>query len=306
MASNSIQFNELVQLLTQETEQYGTSLQVAWIKKASALIERTKNLVNKNERVQQLLNSITEPGEILNQLYSVAIEENVNDNLIKDMYRFLNEVGETLRKEKILYRVIITDTKNNKIYDYELNLEQFLTITEGQTARLGLAKATTVMNKMAQAQNITTRIWDLKAKSDFGLFAYNARRVAKGKWAKVNNGNLMEAFQRYQNLRGTQAPTYAAMSATMSAPIPFWQGADYNGYQFKANSASVTNLGSCLKQIIDLRDTLMKLNFTNSALLTQKLQPIQDGLNETEENLIQDTVETLLQNLATQFNFNII
>lgn len=294
---------DLLNILTKSADEFGRPFLIQWLNKCIELLTRAKMLEAEYAKLKAL--QVTVDNAIM-QNYQEMHTDLKTDKLVKDMYVFLNQVGETLRGEEILYAVTLTTGKGKSqtMTTFQLPLEQFLSITSATHTRLTLSKTKTLLNKMLNNSNFNQRTWSSEEVFSYQRFIYNAKRVQQGRWKRVNRGNLLEAYSRYEDLRASgmsQGSTTLAMQETLRGTQGFWQGPDYAGFQIKGNAASVANIYTCVNQINELYQILSGLQFNNISNFQDEVSKINLLSNNELNNYIDLTVEELLQKLAIQF-----
>lgn len=295
--------SELMTILMSGVEQYGVSFLSKWTNQCIDLLTRAKLLEAEYIKMRQVQVAV-ESAVIQN--YQETRVDLKTDNLVREMYVFLNEVGETLRNEQIMYQVTLTQGKGKSqvITSFELPLEKFLEITSATHTRLTLSKTKTVLNRLLKDSSVVKREWSTEEIFNYQRFIYNAKRVQQGRWKRVNRGNLLEAYSRYEDLRRaglSKGSTTIAMRETLKGTQGFWQGPDYQGFQIKGNAASVANIYTCINQINELYLILKNLQFNSTSSMEQRVVQINGVVQNELDKYSSLTTDELLQKLATQF-----
>lgn len=312
-----------------------------WLSKANFIINNLNYVKNKLQKTidaqayfnqflkffdvnmldDQLMIGIAQQNKIL-QESSIILEQ--AQALLIEGYKILNLIGETFRGEKINYVITVTSSGSKigiaaegqaDIYTFVVSFEQFLKIASNFGAWEAYLKRPTTILKQAENENIKMYQWTQEDKDNFILFCKQVHGITfrKGKktespWAGVNEGNLLEAFFRFEgtlhspvadNDHGYWIKLVQIMRATMSAPANFSQGGDIANSQIKGIKASITNLGTLINISTKLLSTLLfnkkvSQNETIQKYLQSDVKPmINRHANDTVENTV-DQLKKLL------------
>lgn len=304
-ANSQLILHNLEKILIQSSQQNRQSYLFQWKQEAVNLLARAEQL--KNSYINLKLIPLSDASQ---EAINRALENQVDlkiDNLLRDMYVYLNKVGEQLRGEIITYSITLTvgKGKEQKMISYELPLEDFLNITSASHTRLTLKKTSTIINQLQL--NNTKKDWTPQEVFDFQRFIFNAKRVQEGRWKNVNRGNLLEAYTRYQFYRQngqSKGSTTQALIDTLSGTQGFWQGGDFDGKQIKGSNASVANIYTCIRQINQLYTTLSQLTIDNNKLKVVTKNKVGNNIRQSINDTVNTTVEELLTELQAQFMVN--
>lgn len=294
---------DLLQILTKSADDYGRPFIIKWLNQCIDLLTRAKILEAEYSKLKTI--QVTVSTAVM-QNYQEMKNELKTNQLVKEMYIFLNEVGETLRGESIVYQVTLSTGKGQSKHmtTFELPLEKFLDLTTATHTRLTLSKTKTILNRMIKDNDANQREWTEEEIFNYQRFIYNAKRVQQGRWKKVNRGNLLEAYSRYEDLRNSglsKGSTTIAMQETLKGTQGFWQGADYNGFQIKGNAASIANIYTCINQLNELYLILNGLQFNNITEFNDHVSQINQQAQVELTKYTDLTVDELLAKLAKQF-----
>lgn len=294
---------DLLQILTKSADESGRPFVIKWLNQCIDLLTRAKVLEAEYSKLKTI--QVTVNNAIM-QNYQEIKTDLKTDKLIKEMYIFLNEVGETLRGESLIYQVTLSTGKgqSKNMTTFELPLEKFLELTTATHTRLILSRTKTILNRMAKDNDVNQRKWSEEEVFNYQRFIYNAKRVQQGRWKKVNRGNLLEAYSRYEDLRNSgisKGSTTIAMQETLRGTQGFWQGADYNGFQIKGNAASVANIYTCINQLNELYLILSGLQFNNITEFNDRVSQINQQTQIELTKYADLTIDELLAKLAKQF-----
>ena len=293
--------NQILEVLTKKSDQIGTSYFVKWRIEALSLLQQAQLYQRKYDKLSSIkISSIEGLQSILREEMR---QDEATNNLITKMYRFLNEVGETLRGETIHYEVTLTQGKGKErtIQTFTLNLEQFLSITAKTSTRLTLRHTSSALKEL-QNQQILGRQWTQEEIKELDKYRTNVKRNKGGHWKNINKGNVLEGFRRKQ-IKGMS--TTMSIAETMSGTQGFWQGGDIDLLQIKGDRASVTNFKTCVNQIEKLFNTLNALNTETTTPLSEKAQQLTPAIDANIDEFSSETVSQIVSGLQKQFFVNI-
>ena len=293
--------NQILEVLTKKSDQIGTSYFVKWRIEALSLLQQAQLYQRKYDKLSSIkISSIEGLQSILREEMR---QDEATNNLITKMYRFLNEVGETLRGETIHYEVTLTQGKGKErtIQTFTLNLEQFLSITAKTSTRLTLRHTSSALKEL-QNQQILGRQWSQEEIKELDKYRTNVKRNKGGHWKNINKGNVLEGFRRKQ-IKGMS--TTMSIAETMSGTQGFWQGGDIDLLQIKGDRASVTNFKTCVNQIEKLFNTLSALNTETATPLSEKTQQLTPAIDVNIDEFSSETVGQIVSGLQKQFFVNI-
>lgn len=291
----------LLEILSKESDQIGTTYFVKWKIEALSLLQQAQLYQRKYEKLSSIqIKSIEDLQSILRE---ESRQDEITDNLIVKMYRFLNEVGETLRGETISYEVTLTQGQNKSrtIQTFTLTLEQFLSITAKTSTRLTLRHTSSALKEL-QKQQILGRQWTQEEIRELDKYRTNVRRNKGGHWKNINKGNILEGFRRKQ-IKGLS--TTRSIAETMSGTQGFWQGGDIDLLQIKGDRASVTNFRTCVRQIENLFKVLNNLSLDTETPISIKAEQIIPNLQMNIDEFSDTTINTILEGLQKQFFVNL-
>ena len=297
MEDSAFIIQDIIKILNQESEQIGVSYFTKWRLEAGQLLQLAQLYQQKYDKLSNIAIKTAE------NFASVLLQEQKQDietqDLITKMYRFLNEVGETLRGEIIRYEVTLSSGKgkHQTLQTFNLSLDQFLSITAQTSTRITLRHTTSVL-RILEAQQVVGKQWTEKELEAFERYKKNVKRNQQGKWKKINKGNLLEGFRRQQI---KQMSTTGSIMETMSGTQGFWQGGDIDLLQIKGDRASVTNFKTCVHQIQILFDTLNKLNPEVLQNLQNKLDASKENVNQVLQEEIDINTTNVLKDIQKQF-----
>ena len=292
-----------------------TSQILSWENRARAYIAQNSALIKK---LKTGYNTLLETQNML-KAKRVAQEQIKNVNLLRDGYVLLNQIGETIRGEKIVYSITFTQTGEKissmpqGVYTWRMDLSEVLNLFSYSRTRIVLKSPTTLYNMMQtqidEQTNIDYEKWSEEKIQNYAIFNKNARSVkrgtVKGYYKKINEGNMLEAYLRH--LENAYAiddfhMLHRTLIQTFLNTSKFFQGGDINNEQIKGLNASITNLNSLL---LNLHDTLKILAQTKAGREVIEPQVKKNFINQFQETLLLDeekAVDKLVEKFTTQMN----
>lgn len=292
-----------------------------WLSRARLYVANTENFANTLTKESSKI--YTHINDILKRK-RVAVDKIKNDVILNDGYILLNKIGEQIRGEEIFYSITTTATgealskgpaATGEVYTWQVPLATFLNMVNFSAHRITL-KAPATIQKMMLAQlneeGITYEKWSEEKLNNYSLFMGQAKSVAHGKWAKVNEGNILEAFLRY--IDGEQCPRIpergereywhsiaSAMKQTMSNPDAFYLGGDLYDKQIKGLQASVTNINTLIVALEATLEMLMQLPDNKEIVRSSYRKNFAGEL----DRIIEQDQEVVIKNLIEYFTTNV-
>lgn len=301
-----------------------------WMNQALQKVQTVKNIKNKLEKTRAAKENLNNFIIYYKQLdkESEMIQNDTTDWLISG-YKLLNSIGEKVRGQEIFYNIYTTSTgdslasvpQGGKIYSWKLPFETFIQITKAyKGGRLVLGSNRYVNEILSNLEKderfkIQKEEWPEDKIAAFQLFDNQIRGVADKRWNKVNVGNTLEAFLRFEknnnvhwaqfsengywNSIASQAST--AMELTLKNPDPFYKGADLFDLQIKGLKATVANFTTIINA---LNDTLkiLQMNPEGFQILSKHIQ--QSALPSIKAE-VKDSQAKTLEKLKDYFTTNI-
>lgn len=294
--------NQILEVLTKQSDQYGMSYFVKWKIEALSLLQQAQLYQRKYDKLSSI--KITSIEGFQSILREEMRQDEATNNLITKMYRFLNEVGETLRGETVYYEVTLTQGKGKErtIQTFTLTLEQFLSITAKTSTRLTLRHTSSALKELQKQQILGRHQWTQEEIKELDKYRTNVKRNKGGHWKNINKGNILEGFRRKQ-IKGMS--TTKSIAETMSGTQGFWQGGDIDLLQIKGDRASVTNFKTCVNQIEKLFQTLSAMYPETNTELSEKSKQLVPELEMNINEFSDETVSKILEGLQRQFFVNI-
>lgn len=211
------------------------------------------------------------------------------EQVLKEGYRILTQIGEMIRGDTISYRVVIRNESFTKVYDYMLSLDEFLNdIVSMKTFKGQVSNSALGLKSFDQLTNINTnrREWSDAEISNFQLFMaevrgyheYHGKIVMHPLKPSANEGQLLEAYLNsgfkaqfseadiyWKNFKPI-AKRILAASARLSTkealadPSPFWQGGEGGKYlqniQVKGKGGNMPTLRLLVRQMTRINQIL--------------------------------------------------
>lgn len=308
---------------------------VNWLNLARKYVQRNEDVKEKlTVGAQRVLNKKTKDLDttiLANLLKQKKIANNLIDTsekVLKDGYILLNEIGETIRGEPLLYSVTVTETgaaissgsaNTGKVISVKVPIETFLSfVSYGSSYRMVLQSPTTIykmiMSQIEKGANIEYEQWSEQKIQQYQWFANQARGVLD-KWKKINEGNVLESFLRFlaagqEPVAFSKDPAYwnllaSSVKHTMSAPDPFWVGGDIVNIQVKGLNASVTNLGSLITTLTDFLNIIIHNKISYETIKPYIRKEMLPALEEQSDSTMINTARELLKMFNSTINRNI-
>ena len=209
---------QIIQDMTTATQQdWGPLLQkwsidiYKWLNKARAYVASQNSVIEKlssslviDRNGKQELNLIE-----INSMKKMRIsKKNVNNReILWEGYRLLNEIGETLRGEEIMYSITFTKTgeqigNSTEVYTWTVPMSEFFNLVRFSETRITLRDSSAIykmMQKQIQNDEKDNMIekWTEQKIQDYALFNNEVRNNPNWeKWHKINEGNMLESYLR--------------------------------------------------------------------------------------------------------------
>lgn len=315
-------FSEMTEEVQNQTIQQWTIRTYNWLNKARAYVKSSESLMSKMAGTEA--NSLLEK-QFKNVLVKkrVAKDALMNQSLMTEGYVLLNQIGESLRGEEILYSVTVTKTGKalssgmsgtGGVYTWKVPLSEFLKMVNFTSRRMTLKSSSSLYKMLQQKINEGEVVpdeyeeWTEQQLQSYSLFTGQIRSYKQ--WNKVNEGNILEAFLRYTKDYGTPMFSksndywrgiYNSMFNTMKSPDKFFVGGDIGNEQIKGLNASVTNLNSLILNIEKLWNILKVNPNTQNIVSSYYKKSAKSSLNEE----IQKSQDEVVDNLLKFFTSNI-
>lgn len=299
-----------------ETIQQWTIRTYNWLNKARVYVKSSESLMSK--MAGTAANNLLEK-QFKNVLVRkrVAKDALMNQSLMTEGYVLLNQIGESLRGEEILYSVTITKTGKalssgmsgtGGVYTWKVPLSEFLKMINFTSRRMTLKSSSSLYKMLQQKINKGEVVpgeyeeWTEQKLQSYSLFTGQIRSYKQ--WSKVNEGNILEAFLRYTKDYGTPMfsksndywrGVYNSMFNTMKSPDKFFVGGDIDNEQIKGLNASVTNLNSLILNIEKLWNILKVNPNTQNIISNYYKKSAKSSINKEIEKSQDEVVDNLLK-----------
>lgn len=299
-----------------ETIQQWTIRTYNWLNKARVYVKSSESLMSK--MAGTAANNLLEK-QFKNVLVKkrVAKDTLMNQSLMTEGYVLLNQIGESLRGEEILYSVTITKTGKalssgmsgtGGVYTWKVPLSEFLKMINFTSRRMTLKSSSSLYKMLQQKINKGEVVpgeyeeWTEQKLQSYSLFTGQIRSYKQ--WSKVNEGNILEAFLRYTKDYGTPMfskshdywrGVYNSMFNTMKSPDKFFVGGDIDNEQIKGLNASVTNLNSLILNIEKLWNILKVNPNTQNIISNYYKKSAKSSINKEIEKSQDEVVNNLLK-----------
>lgn len=251
------------------------------------MIQSWINSKKRAKDVKQYQTQVIQQIFAQNRLEITRKQINYN-NLIKESYKLLNEIGEIFTKEPIVYSITLPGEDGTKI-TFEMGIDAFLKYAGSiQKTRIDIHSAKTLLKNLesdeAQRDGVMKYDWSDSENEFYNLQNFNSFLYGIGiAWHGgviipfTNEGTQLESYLHYINshndfslieaaetnhLGGTNFNTmvYALNDARNKGhnSDPFWTGGDVNNRQIKgkgAQAASIATLKAQLLRFVTLMNT---------------------------------------------------
>ena len=309
-------FSEMTEEVQNETIQQWTIRTYNWLNKARVYVKSSESLMSK--MAGTAANNLLEK-QFKNVLVRkrVAKDALMNQSLMTEGYVLLNQIGESLRGEEILYSITITKTGKalssgmsgtGGVYTWKVPLSEFLKMINFTSRRMTLKSSSSLYKMLQQKINKGEVVpgeyeeWTEQKLQSYSLFTGQIRSYKQ--WSKVNEGNILEAFLRYTKDYGTPMfskssdywrGVYNSMFNTMKSPDKFFVGGDIDNEQIKGLNASVTNLNSLILNIEKLWNILKVNPNTQNIISNYYKKSAKSSINKEIEKSQDEVVDNLLK-----------
>ena len=286
----------------------------AWLARAASYIERNK-ITLKQEAAAAFddykMRMATERME-------AAAQEIIDNSVIMDGYRILNEIGESIRGEKITYSITITSTGHwgsaeapaGQVITWDMDYSVFSKMIKTGSKRLILADSATIMSQLSdiwsnQGEQATQsaifgrKEWSTSEISQYESFHSWSKRYRKTKGKKIfyNRGQTLEGYFRWlqERKKGIKYTRDMAMLETARNNLPFYAGGDLGSVQIKGMNASVANIDTMISV---LSDTQRQLH-----LIIAESAKMAGDVSKVDAKAINENVEAAIQSLLARYGF---
>lgn len=330
---------QIIQDMTTATQQdWGSLLQkwsidiYKWLNKARAYVASQNSVIEKlssslviDRNGKQELNLIE-----INSMKKMRIsKKNVNNReILWEGYRLLNEIGETLRGEEIMYSITFTKTgeqigNSTEVYTWTVPMSEFFNLVRFSETRITLRDSSAIykmMQKQIQNDEKDNMIekWTEQKIQDYALFNNEVRNNPNWeKWHKINEGNMLESYLRLLKNGGSvqsrdkvkKDSEYwhrlgTAVSSTMKAPDAFFKGGDIDNEQIKGLHASVTNINTLMLNLQKVFSILKNAKI-NEEVLDKYYKKSGLNLEQQQKEVEQEVINKLTDFFTSKIDRNI-
>ena len=256
----------------------------------------------------------------------------LNTKVLEDGYILLNEIGEKIRGEQILYSVTITATGNSiissgsgEVITLQLPLQTFLKdYVYFSHSRMTVRTDYSSLKKMidSQIKDNTLKenqyeIWGEEKISIYRLFDSQTRNARNQHLDSMSEGQMLEAFLRFgaEAVEETSSQEYWQRlidnARESKGQKPFWAGGDISNIQVKGLEASITNINTLINAISRTLDILRKNKIGADAIdpyvkkhfMSKINNKANDTIEDTQKNLIAMFTEDIASKVPVKFDF---
>lgn len=305
----------------------------AWLARASAYVEQSK-ITLKKEAAAAMDNykDFIKNGNssfMASMKMEMAAQEVINNSIINEGYRILNEIGESIRGEKITYSITVTSTGHwgsadgpaGQVITWEMDYSTFSQFIHTGTKRMTLKDSATIMSQLedlwieqtsesaiAQLDGYSpTQIglfkrkeWSQSEINRYESFHSHAKRHRsdRGKKISYNRGQTLEAFFRWvqkEAILGRKYTRDMAMVETAANNLPFYAGGDLGNVQIKGMNASVANIDTMISVLVETQQSLH--------IILNESQKLATDVSKVDAKAINDNIDAAIQSLLSRYGF---
>lgn len=285
----------------------------AWLIRAYNYVNQNKNTVKLRPQAAASLDEYKAAMKM-----ELASQEVIANSVINDGYRILNEIGESIRGEKIKYSITVTGTGDwgsatssvNQVITWEVDYSVFAKLIKTGTKRLTLKDPATIMSQLEelwteqvamalpheQQTLFQRKEWTQQEINQYQSFHYYARRNRKEKGKKIfyNRGQTLEAYFRWISDR-VKYTRDTAMVETAANNLPFYAGGDIENIQVKGMNASVSNIDTMISVLVDTQKKLHQI--------ISESQKLSTDVSKVDATQINANIDAAIQSLLSQYGF---
>lgn len=296
-----------------------------WLLRASAYIQQN-NIELKKEAKTAFDNY---KSYMASKKMEYAAKEAVSNTIILEGYRILNEIGESIRGEKITYSITLTSTGHwgsatapaGDVITWTMDYSAFSKLVKIGTKRLTVMDTFAASKQLeemwinqtsdnmlaqldGQKQNPVSlfqrKEWDISQINQYESFHSYAKRSRKDKGGKkifYNRGQTLEAYFRWLAGQGPGIKYIRdkAMAETAANNLPFYAGGDLENVQIKGMNASVANIDT---MITVLQETQAQLH-----LIIAESEKLSQDTSKVDVSKINSNIDTAIKSLLNKYGF---
>ena len=241
----------------------------------------------------------------------------------------LNEIGESIRGEKITYSITLTSTGHwgsatapaGDVITWTMDYSAFSKLVKIGTKRLTVMDTFAASKQLeemwinqtsdnmlaqldGQKQNSVSlfqrKEWDISQINQYESFHSYAKRSRKDKGGKkifYNRGQTLEAYFRWLAGQGPGIKYIRdkAMAETAANNLPFYAGGDLENVQIKGMNASVANIDT---MITVLQETQAQLH-----LIIAESEKLSQDTSKVDVSKINSNIDTAIKSLLNKYGF---
>ena len=211
-----------------------------------------------------------------------------------------------------------TATENNKKYGNKAIIGGLRLKGVAKLFKQGLDDTTSLGQNISSGKIGTIYSWDSDQIDLYNQFVSRVKNINNIQWSDVNEGNLLEAFTRFQqntsgkNFIGKKGALLAtansqilkAMKETMAHPKAFYKGGDINNLQLKGNQATIAD-SSTIENMLDSVGQSLTRIISLSSNLSQK-SSMQPSISLNLEKTILNSIKQETKEFSTFIQCNCI
>lgn len=296
----------------------------AWLTRARSYVEDNKIALRKEaeaamDRYQALIDR-QDYSQIASIRMDMAAQEVIDNSIINDGYRILNEIGESIRGQKITYSITVTSTGHwgsadgpaGEVITWEMDYSAFSKLLHTGTKRITLKDSSTIMSQLEemwkqQQKNQTLnqfnlfsrKEWSTKEISQYESFHSWAKRYRKDRGKRIfyNRGQTLEGYLRWisETAKGIKYTRDMSMIETAANNLPFYAGGDIGDIQVKGMNASVANIDTMISVLVDTQEQLY--------VILSESQRMAADVSKVDAKAINDNIDKAIQSLLVKYGF---
>ena len=291
-----------------------------WLAKASMYVESNKITLKKEAMTaMDSYKDFIRNGNssfLASVRMEMAAQQAINNSIINEGYRILNEIGESIRGEKITYSITVTSTGHwgsaegpaGQVITWDMDYSTFSRFIHTGTKRLILKDSANIMSQLEdmwkQQENdqlglFSRKEWSQKEISQYESFHSWAKRYRKDRGKRVfyNRGQTLEGYfrwllERKENIKYTRDK---AMIETAANNLPFYAGGDLGNVQIKGMNASIANIDTMISVLVETQQSLH--------IILNESQKLAMDVSKVDTSKINDNIDKAVQSLLSKYGF---
>lgn len=291
-----------------------------WLAKASIYVESNKITLKKEAMTaMDSYKDFIRNGNssfLASVRMEMAAQQAINNSIINEGYRILNEIGESMRGKKITYSITVTSTGHwgsaegpaGQVITWDMDYSTFSRFIHTGTKRLVLKDSATIMSQLEEMWKqqgndqlglFSRKEWSQKEISQYESFHSWAKRYRKDRGKRVfyNRGQTLEGYfrwllERKENIKYTRDK---AMIETAVNNLPFYAGGDLGNIQIKGMNASIANIDTMISVLVETQQSLH--------IILNESKKLAMDVSKVDTSKINDNIDKAVQSLLSKYGF---